>query len=237
LSLTSFLQYRFTTAFKAGVGLGYEYFRIEKPAGRYVSSTVFPEIQDIAEPSKYGTIRSYADIDYVNNSLFPSTGVRWRSEANYFKEFSGSHNFIQLKSDISFYATPNFSFPVTAAIRLGTATNIGSYKFFQANSLGGNSNLRGFRNNRFSGRSYFYENSELRFKVSKFRNYIFTGDFGILGFLDAGRVYSDLPESAKWHMGYGPGIWTNFYHKLLFSTGYGISKEGRYLFLKLGLPY
>jgi hypothetical protein len=238
LSISSFLQYRYASAFKTGIGLGYENYSIEKPPGRYVSNTSFPEGADIAHPSHYGAIRSYADIDYVNNPLFPSTGVRWRSEANYFHElWDSKHNFLQLKSDISFYATPNFSFPVTAAIRLGTAANVGGYKFFQANSLGGNNNLRGYRNNRFSGRTYFYENSELRFKVSTFRNYIFTGDFGIIGFFDAGRVWADVPESSKWHAGYGPGIWTNFYNKLLFSTGYGMSKEGGYLFLKLGLPY
>jgi hypothetical protein len=238
LSLSSFLQYRFNKAFRTGIGPGYEYYRTEKPTQRYVSSNLFPESADIAQPSRYGTIRSYADLDYVNNELFPSTGVRWRGEANYFHEiWDSKHNFLQLKSDISLYATPNFSFPVTAAIRFGSATNIGGYKFFQANSLGGNSNLRGYRNNRFSGRTYFYQNSELRFKVSTFRNYIFTGDFGVIGFLDAGRVYADVPESSKWHAGYGPGIWTNFYNKLLFSTGYGMSKEGGYLFLKLGLPY
>jgi len=168
----------------------------------------------------------------------PSSGVRWFNQVNYFNEIQNTkHKYLQLKTDISFYATPNFSFPVTAAFRLGGAVNIGNYKFFQANALGTNSYLRGFRNNRFSGRSYLYQNTEVRFKLTYFRNYVFTGDMGLFGFFDSGRVYSDGPETSEWHKGYGPGVWLNLYNKMLISGGYGFSKEGRYLTLKGGLSF
>ncbi|HEY1009353.1 MAG TPA: metallophosphoesterase, partial [Daejeonella sp.] len=238
LSLAAFYQHRFTKVFSVGIGPGYEYFRVEKPGDRYVSSPVFPERAEIAAPSKYGSIRSFANIDFVDDKLFPGSGVRWFNQINYFNEFTNTkQKYLQLKSDISFYATPNFSFPVTAAVRFGAAINIGDYKFFQANSLGSNTNLRGFRNNRFSGRSYLYQNTEIRFKAAHFRNYIFTGDFGLFGFFDSGRVYSDLPDTSKWHKGYGPGIWLNLYNKFLVSSGYGFSKEGHYLTLKSGLSF
>ena len=238
LSLAAYLQYRFTKVFSIGIGPGYEYFNVEKPVDRYVSSAGFPESKDIDGSSRYGTIHSYSNIDFVNDKLFPTSGVRWKNEINFFNEFKNTTNrYLQLKTDISFYATPNFNFPVTAAIKIGAATNIGDYKFFQANSLGANTNLRGFRNNRFSGRSYLYQNTEVRFKVSHFRNYIFTGDLGLFGFFDSGRVYSNQPESRKWHKGYGPGIYLNLYNKLLISSGYGFSTEGKYLTLKSGLSF
>lgn len=238
LSLAAFFQYRFTKVFSTGIGPGYEYYRVEKPGDRYVSSATFPESQDISSSSRYLTIRSYANIDFVNDKLFPTTGVRWKNEINYFNEFKKQpENFVQLKSDVSFYATPNFRFPVTVGIRLGAAIHIGDYKFFQANSLGSNTNLRGFRNNRFSGRSYLYQNLEVRFKAAHFRNYIFTGDMGLFGFFDSGRVYSDLPDSRTWHQGYGPGVWLNLYNKLLISSGLGFSKEGHYFTLKTGMSF
>ncbi|WP_411274184.1 metallophosphoesterase [Daejeonella sp.] len=238
LSLAAYYQHRFTKAFSIGVGPGYEYFRVEKPGNRYITSPVFPEAGDIGEPSRYGTVRSFANIDFVDNKLMPSSGVRWFNQVNFFNEIGNTkHKYLQLKSDISFYATPNFSFPVTVAFRLGGAVNIGDYKFFQANALGTNSNLRGFRNNRFSGRSYLYQNTEVRFKVTYFRNYIFTGDMGLFGFVDSGRVYSDESEASTWHKGYGPGIWLNLYNKMLVSGGYGFSKEGSYLTLKGGFSF
>jgi hypothetical protein len=238
VSVTALLQYRFTEAFKVGIGPGFEYFRVEKPADTYVTSPDFPERQDIEKASNFLSIRSFADIDYVDNKIFPTSGVRVRMTGSYFNEAKGdADKYLQLQSHVSFYATPNFNFPVTAAFRLGAATNIGDYKFYQANSLGNNTNLRGFRNNRFSGHSYLYQNMELRFKLTNFRNYIVTGNLGAFGFFDSGRVYSDNPENSTWHKAYGPGIWVNLYNKFLLSSSYGISKEGNYITLKSGMTF
>ncbi|MBC7912722.1 MAG: metallophosphoesterase [Pyrinomonadaceae bacterium] len=238
LSLTAYFQRRFTQAFAIGIGPGYELYWIEKPANNFLTSPDFFEKKDLNNPSRFGVIRSYANIDFVNNTLFPTSGVRWKNEINYFSELNKSHdNFLHLKSDLSFYATPNFNFPVTAAIRLGGAANVGDYKFFQSNFLGNTTNLRGYRNNRFAGRSYLYQNSELRFKVSTFRNYIFTGNVGLFGFYDSGRVYSEQPESDNWHSSYGPGVWINLYNRFLLSGGYGMSKEGNYFSLNSGFSF
>lgn len=238
LSLKSFIQYRFTKAFKVGVGPGFEHFKIETPANRFISRADFPERGEIENPSRFGTLRLFGDIDFVDNPAFPTSGIRWRSEINYFDDLSPqAYQFLQLQSHISFYGTPNLSFPVTVAVRLGAATHFGNYKFFQANSLGNNTYLRGYRNNRFSGRSYLYQNAELRFTVTNIRNYLFTGKVGVFGFVDAGRVFSDLPENSNWHSGYGPGIWLNLYNLFMVSTSWGISKEGKYFLIKSGITF
>ncbi|HEY0896486.1 MAG TPA: hypothetical protein VGE15_08055, partial [Sphingobacteriaceae bacterium] len=237
-SFNTFYQKRFTQAFKAGIGPGYEYYRTEKPENRFVSSPEFPQRNQIEDPSYYGTIRTFANVDFVDSPTFPTSGVRWLTQADYFRELSSDpENFLQLRSKLSFYLTPNLTFPVTFALQVGGAKNFGDYKFFQANSLGGNTFLRGYRNNRFAGTSYLFQNSELRFRVHNFRNYIFTGNLGLFGFFDAGRVYSGEPENNTWHTGLGPGLWVNFYNKFMFSTAYGISGEGKYFTLKTGITF
>ena len=236
--ITALYQRRFTEAFSVGIGPGYEHFWVEKQSDKFLTSPDFVDKEDIDNPSRFAVLRSYANIDFVNNKISPATGVRWFNSASYFNEISGTRlKFLQLKSNLSFYATPNFSFPVTIALNVGGATNIGDYKFFQANSLGTNTRLRGYRNNRFAGRSYLYNNTELRFKVSNIRNYLMTGNFGLFGFFDTGRVFSDFPENNTWHYGYGPGVWINFYNKFLISTGYGISREGEYFSITSGFAF
>ncbi|HXI00385.1 MAG TPA: metallophosphoesterase [Sphingobacteriaceae bacterium] len=239
LSVNAFYQHRFTKVFKIGMGPGYESYRIARTENRFVNSSTFPESNSIDKPFNFGTIRTYADLDFVNDPLFPTSGVKWRTEANYFNEFEGDKSkFGQLKSIVSVYGTPNFNYPVTVALRFGGAMNIGKdYKFFQANSLGTNTYLRGFRNNRFTGDSYLFQNTELRFKINTLRNYLFSGNFGLFGFFDSGRVFSDVAEDNTWHYGYGPGLWMNFYNKITVSAGYGISKEDRVISLKAGLSF
>ena len=238
LSVSMFYQYRYSKTFKMGIGPGFEYYRVEKPINKFVTSNLFPDQGDIENPSKFTAIRSYANINFVNDDRLPSSGIRWNNEANIFKEItSGKNQFLQLKSDLSLYGTPNFNFPITFGLRIGGATNIGDYKFYQANSLGNNNYLRGFRNNRFSGRSFLYQNAEVRFKLASLRNYILTGNIGLFGFYDAGRVFSDNPESKTWHQGYGPGLWINLYNKFMLSGSYGMSKEGKYITLKSGFYF
>ena len=236
-SFATFLQRRFTDAFSVGIGPGYQDFWLEKEPDKFITSDDFFNKDDIY-PASFFTVGSYANIDFVNNAMFPTSGVRWFNSANYYSEIKGTGlNYLQLKTNLSFYGTPNFSFPITLALRFGAATNIGPYKFFQANSLGSNTYLRGYRNNRFSGRSYVYTNTELRFAVSNVRNYLLTASYGLFGFFDTGRVYSDNPEKGTWHTGYGPGIWVNFYNKFLVSSGYGISKEGQYFTITSGFAF
>jgi hypothetical protein len=238
-SATAFLQHRFSgDALKIGIGPGYEYYRVEQPGNRYVSSPAFPDKKDIAAPGNFATMRAFADIEVVDNPVFPGSGIRWKSNADLFYELGGAgYRFLQLRSALSFYMTPNFSLPITAAFRVGGASNIGNYRFYQANTLGHNTFLRGYRNSRFAGRSMIFENSELRFRLSTLRNYIFTGHLGIFGFFDSGRVYADLPERPAWHSGYGPGLWINLYNKFLFSGSYGISKESRVISVNAGITF
>ena len=84
---------------------------------------------------------------------------------------------------------------------------MGDYHFFQANSLGGKANLRGYRATRYAGDVSLYQNSEIRVRLFNFSTYIAKGEFGILGFNDIGRVWLEGENSTTWHHGYGGGIW------------------------------
>ena len=92
------------------------------------------------------------------------------------------------------------------AFRFGGATNIGDYEFYHANFLGGTTNLRGYRSNRFAGDHSFYQNTEVRIKVLNIKSYLFNGQTGFLLFNDLGRVWVNGENSKRWHDGYGIGI-------------------------------
>ncbi|MXV53197.1 BamA/TamA family outer membrane protein [Pedobacter sp. HMF7647] len=242
-----FVRHRFSNSFQIGIGPGYEYYNILRSEGRYVASPDFSYQDQIVHPSQFITVRSFTNTNFVDNEIFPTTGFTWRNQANYFLETTNNaQQHVQLKTDLTFYATPNFNFPMTFAFRIGGATNIGGYKFFQSNSIGNNYNLsifgrdislKGYRDNRFSGRSYLYGNSEVRFPVTTIRNYLFSGTLGITGFFDLGRVYSSVSETDKWHTGYGPGIWVNLFNKIIFSGGYGFSEDGHLFTVKSGMSF
>jgi len=111
--------------------------------------------------------------------------------------------------------------------------NYGKYKFFHASTLGGKTNLRGYRKMRFSGDACFYQNSEVKFKISDIRSIMINGPFGLLGFYDSGRVWFESENSEKWHNGYGGGLWLAPFKMTVFSVLYSTSQEEKMITINL----
>ncbi|MBK0384175.1 metallophosphoesterase [Pedobacter sp. SD-b] len=235
INVATYFQYHISDDIKFGIGPGFDYFRIIPYSDPNYLATLN---LSFTNPAKFLSLKSYLNFSFVDNDKMPKTGFKWENAAEYFAEIKGeSDKYLHLSSMASFYATPNGTFPVTFALRLGAMTNIGSYKFYQANSIGNRDYLRGFRNERFSGKSAYFANTEVRLPVSSFRNYIFTGDFGVYGFYDIAKVRNNFAESRDWHQGFGPGLYINFYNKLLVSAGYGFSRESKLISFDFGFRF
>ena len=136
-----------------------------------------------------------------------------------------SNSVTQLNSDMSIYMSFSRQAGFVLAARIGAGHNFGKFEFFQAQYLGGNDNLRGYRKNRFAGQSIVYNNIEMRLKIADFRTYLFPGSIGLLAFHDAGRVWAKNDTSTKWHTGYGAGIWLSPLKRIVITASYTKSKE------------
>ena len=115
------------------------------------------------------------------------------------------------------------------ATRVGWGKNYGKYEFPQAMYMGGTDNLRGFRKQRFAGRSMLFNNTELRIRLFDFNTYLFPGSFGLLVFHDIGRVWADGENSENWHNGYGGGIWIAPIRRFVVAAVVAKSKEEKML--------
>ncbi|MEO5910584.1 MAG: metallophosphoesterase [Pelobium sp.] len=231
----AYLQYHLSDDIKYGIGPGYEYTKILPNSDVDFLDT---QIMNYKNPGQFLSLNSYLELEFVDDKINPKTGFKWKTVAEYNAEIKGDNDkYLHLSSIASFYATPNISFPMTFALRLGAQTNIGDYKFYQANTIGNNNFLRGFRNDRFSGKTTYFANTDFRFPLSSFRNYIFTGDFGVYGFYDIAKVRNSSLDDKDWHQGYGPGVWLNLYNKLLLSLGYGFSNDDKVLSFNIGFKF
>ena len=229
------INYRFNRFFKVGIGPQFSYYYVRDDENTIVNSLQFDQPGEIENPSYFMGSVLFANLELRNHPVNPTKGVNWFNKIYYSKELNNQKDsYTLLSSDVSIFYTPKLPVTLTAAVRFGVAANIGDYKFYQSNFLGGTSNLRGFRRTRFAGQSMMFNDTELRLEISEIHNYLFTGKWGITGFVDSGRVWSDLKSSNEWHRGYGGGVWLNAFELLLFSTYYGISEEGAFFNLQFG---
>lgn len=117
----------------------------------------------------------------------------------------------------------------------GGAHTFGNYLFEQSQFLGYKDHLRGYRLQRFAGRTSAYNNTELRIRIANLKTYIMPATVGVFGFNDIGRVWADGEKSNKWHDGYGAGIWLAPINKILFSAFLAFSNEEKALpFVNIG---
>jgi hemolysin activation/secretion protein len=96
-------------------------------------------------------------------------------------------------------------------------------------------NLRGFRRDRFWGKTTFYNSNELQY-LFDVKTRLFNGKFGLLGLYDQGRVWQPGESSDLWHSGVGGGILMAPFNKLAVSVSYAKSKEYGLIHLRFNMP-
>ncbi len=92
------------------------------------------------------------------------------------------------------------------ALRGGGKKLFGDFPFFDAAFLGGSGSLRSEDRQRFAGDASLYGTTELRVPLARFP-LILPLDVGLIGFIDAGRVYVEGDSPGGWHTATGAGFW------------------------------
>ncbi|PIQ22590.1 MAG: hypothetical protein COW65_02325, partial [Cytophagales bacterium CG18_big_fil_WC_8_21_14_2_50_42_9] len=228
---------------KVGIGPHYDQFNVvENNSGSFVRENVALTDPSSLRTNKYLGVHAFMNVVAVSTPVNPRIGIKWLNEVSFNRQlgFENLH-FTRLSSEVIVYLTPNFPFPLTWAGRIGGAHNFGDYRFYQANTLGGTSNLRGYRITRFAGRSNVYANLEARVQLFRFNVYLFPGTFGVLGLLDHGRVFADEDASKKLfrglHRGVGGGIWVDILKQAVISGTYSYGEKEKLFNLNFGFLF
>ena len=126
---------------------------------------------------------------------------------------------------------------VHLAARVGGRHLWGDAPWFEAAHVGGLNN-RGFRSHRFIGNSSLYGTASLRLWLGRLPIPLLPTRFGVVGFVDTGRVWLVNESSDTWHTSYGGGI---LLQPVLAPVTVHViaadSKEGTRFYFGLGLPF
>ena len=179
------------------------------------------------------------DVIFLNSEFFPSRGVTWLNEfSSMYGVTGGSKNLTKVTSDLTIYGSLTEERKFFGVLRLGGGHIFSkTFDYFQSLNMGMNNYNRGFRKNRFSGRSLAYGSVELRKKLFKSQSYIVPGDVGLIGFYDAGRVWMDNETSHKIHQSYGGGFYYAPFNILLISATLGVSDEDKLFNFSIGTKF
>lgn len=234
------IRKNFSPSVKMAIGPTFEFYSLDKEdnENRFIINTASNGL----DPATLFSKRSYAggiltlDIDTRKNKVLSLQGVKWLTSLRVLSGLNdASKNLTQLKSDLSFYLPLGKSF--TLAARFGGGNNFGGFEFYQAQYLGGTENLRGYRKDRFAGRSIAYNNIEMRIRLLDFKTYLFPGSLGLLFFNDVGRVWVKNDTVDGWKSGYGGGFWFAPLKRFVITACYTVSKEDKLPLITLGWQF
>jgi outer membrane protein assembly factor BamA len=190
---------------------------------------------DLYLPKYHAGLKLGYVFDNRDSKSLTTRGTFFRTELTALQAINeNTRNLTRLTSELSFFLTFRLPARFTLANRVGTVLHFGHYEFYQAATLGGLENLRGFRRTRFAGQSSFYNNTELRLRLFGIPAYQSPIQVGALGFFDVGRVWLNGEDSRTWHQGYGGGLWLAPSRQIVLSAVYGFSREERLPLFSVG---
>lgn len=219
-----------------------ESFEVENTANRFINnSTNFPSNSLVFEQQTYAGAEVTYEFKNKNDLGFPTLGMDLSITGGYKANIDGNNNENRFA-----YVTPHIAIhhKLIKSGKLVLATKIGGniilgdeFEFYHAAQLGGNNSLRGFRNERFTGRYSAYHNTDLRLEIGKLKTSFIPLKYGITGGYDYGRVWTKDDNSDKWHNSAGGSFWVSGLDTFTANIGYFTSSDGGRLAFTLGFAF
>jgi len=196
-------------SYDVSANLFFESIKIDETADRFVTSeTLFFPLADFFDRKNYVGLSGY--YEYKNSSLsvfedlviLPKVHLKVSADINEFNKTN-----VALQPSL-YLSHPMYGDKITLDATISYKHIFGSdVPFYQAANLGGNSGLRGYRNQRFTGQSLFYTSTNLKWHIKELKSEVLPLQFGILGGFDAGRVWQENETSSQLHTDFGAGFW------------------------------
>jgi hypothetical protein len=227
------LRHRFSNKVMFSIGPNLQFFHYDSTdkfnKARNVELTPPSGItSSINDRQSYFGVKALLTVDTRDNQAVPNKGIFWNTSFRYLSGNKTSYDHISsINTDFTFYLGLAKDWLVWAN-RTSFGANLVdgmNFEFFQAQTLGNNEYLRGYRRERFAGKSSFSNQTELRWKWANLKTYLFPASIGMYAFVDIGRVWVDNDNVSKMATGYGGGIWFAPLRRFVINAGIGLSDE------------
>ena len=206
--------------------INFEAYKVEDTADRFITSGVVNDrVFDYQNFAGVGLEYQFRNYD---NPFIPSLGMgfqilgKWNTNLG---DFSRQVPSAEATLNFVYKLTPDAQWILETTIK-GKSLFSSTYEFYQAANLGGDTDLRGFRDNRFSGKTAAFQGTDLRYAIGQIKNPFAPVNYGAFIGFDYGRVWFPSESSSKWHQSTGFGLWLNSSNIISSKISYFYSSDG-----------
>lgn len=218
----------------------YEVLEIQKTPNRFIEDANLSNII----PNTIFNNQNYIEADFMysfentDNKAFPTLGLNTSIQFGYKNNLDTNKSFSYIVPTFGFDYKLNTKGSLVLATKLKAHINFNTnYEFYHAASIGADDGLRGFRKQRFTGKSSFYQNIDLRYKFNKVKTGLMPIKIGVYSGFDYGRVWLNQDNSTLWHTSIGGGLIINMVDLMSFKLGIFNSNEDTLFSFGLNLDF
>ena len=237
VELSPSLVWRGQLGAKVKLGMSYESISVEETENRFIN-TFYQQNGEETNNDFLGVHAAYS-FENKDNNAFPTMGMATSLEAGFKDNINnegGNFGYVIPSISFDYKLVPNGR--LVLATKWKAHFNIGNgYEFYQAASIGGFDGLRGFRNQRFTGKTSYYQNTDIRFSLKKKRTRLLPTAMGLFGGFDYGKVWYPGIGSNTWHTSYGGGFFLNASDVISINTALFASEDGPRFTFGLGFAF
>ena len=216
--------------------VSYESNEVQRTNNRYIATlsannAVFNKQDFYGIDTKY----QYSNVD---NKAFPTLAMLLGLQTGYKNNVSTSKGYGYVIPELSITHRLVPSGQLVLATKLKAHLNIGNdFEFYQGATLGADNGLRGYRNQRFNGKSAFVQSTDLRLNLRKVKTGILPLNIGVFGGFDYGKVWVQNKNSNRWNTSIGAGVFANAADMITANLSAFKSDDGLRLAFKLGFGF
>ena len=236
----TFIQWKSDLNAQIKLGVKYQKIQVENTTDRFVNSE-FGANNSVFEHQKFINAEGSYQFENIDNHAFPTMGMRTEIVTGYTSNLNNNKNFGYLIPSIS------FDYKLVPSGQLVLATKLkshftfgGSYEFYQAANIGGNDGLRGYRNQRFTGKNSLYQSTDIRLNLIRFKTILVPLNIGLFGGFDYGTVWgqeNSTFKNTKFNTSLGGGVFFNAANMMSGNISTFHSDDGLRLAVKFGFAF
>ena len=217
----------------------FEGIEVQNEDGTYITEDFESDDPEFFDRKYFAGLDAMYRYESYDDRLNPTRGMLFELNLGVKQNTSNTkRQYGYFKPYMGFYNALTRNRKLVLKTRAEAHINIGQeYEFYQGAQLGADSGLRGYRLERYTGKSSFGTGADLRYSFNTVKTTFLPFQPGIYIGYDLGRVWVDGQSSDKWHDSYGGGIWINSAEAIQGNVSVFAGEEGARFQFGLGLKF
>jgi hypothetical protein len=232
-------QFRYrgrNSRFRVSAGPYYQRVSVDSTEGRLIA--ISDQVrEDVFEPQQFAGLKVGLGLNTLAMPHIQDEGIDFQVFGGYTWNLGArDRQFSQIGGYLSYYYMFGNRI-VGLATRVGFEHVDGEFEFYQGATLGGRTNFRSVRSERWVGNTSFYHNIDLRIRGFGLRKGAVPTVGGLLFGFDYGRVWFEGEDSDLWHTAFGGGVWVAPFNAVVIHVTYFRGDEDGRISVGGGFPF